>query len=83
MDRAGEFVRQGGVHHPVALDAAFAGEGGGDDCHPEMRLALGPGAGVTGVEVGLVDHGQTFGVERRGEFFFNPGFDLHDDAILS
>jgi hypothetical protein len=48
-----------------------------------MRLALGPGAGVTGVEVGLVDHGQTFGVERRGEFFFNPGFDLHDDAILS
>jgi hypothetical protein len=48
-----------------------------------MRLAAGTGAGVTHVETGLVDDGQARGAERRGELFFNPGFDLHDDAILS
>src|SRR6266849_5998946 len=37
------------IDRPLALDAALAGKAGGDDGNAEMALALGPGAGMTGM----------------------------------
>ena len=55
VDGAGKFLRKHRIHHPVALDPAFAGEGLRDDVDPEMRLALRPVAGVARVKMGFVD----------------------------
>ena len=55
VDAAGEFGREHLVHEALPLDAREAGEGGRDDLDAEVRFALGPGAGMAGVAVRLVD----------------------------
>jgi hypothetical protein len=82
VDRAGQFVGESGIYHPVAFDPAFPGKGFGDDVDPEMRLAFGPVPGVTFVEMRLVDHRQTFRLERPLKLFLNSTLDRHDAAIL-
>ncbi len=82
MDGAGKFFGKRLIHHSVPLDTALPREGGGNERHPEMRFAARAAAGMAGMEVGLVENAEALRLKRPGEFFLNPGFDRHDDAIL-
>ena len=79
---AGEQLRKGHIHHPVAFDPALSGEGFRDDTHAKMRLAARSRAGMAGMKMRFVDDVETLRMERLRKFFLNSGFDRHDAAIL-
>jgi hypothetical protein len=56
MEALGELLSERPIDHPVNLDATLAPKRLGFDPDAEMGLAAGPVAGVTGVEMRLVDH---------------------------
>ncbi len=56
----------------VAGDAGEAGEGLGDDAHPQVGFAAAVEARlVAGVVVAFVDHGEAFRLEMRAEPVFD------------
>ena len=83
VHRPGEFRGERRVHKTVPLDPALAGEGGGDDGNPEMRLAARPRTGMSGMEMRLVDDKKAVGMKCFGELFFKRRLDRHDAATLS
>jgi len=67
MYRSSELGREDGVNAALPLDTRQSGEGSGFNLHAKMAFAAGPGAGMAGMETGLIDHGQMRGVERLAE----------------
>jgi len=58
MNRAGQFFLQNFVYPALSLNPVQIRETFRRDFNPEMRLAFGPGTHMTGMLMGLVDHGQ-------------------------
>ena len=57
------------AHRPaLALEAAFAGEGVGDDLDTEMGFAAGPCPGMAGMAVRIIDDGETRGCRLVSSF---------------
>ncbi len=56
VDRAGQFLGEGGVDPSLALDPTLAAEGLRGDLDGEMAFAAGPRPGMTGVFGAVVDH---------------------------
>jgi hypothetical protein len=54
MNARAQFLGERFVDKALPLDSTFAGKGGSDDCHGEMRLALGPRASMAGMSMRLV-----------------------------
>ena len=81
MHALAQQVGEGGIDETLALDARTLGEGGGDDLHRKMSLALGPGAGVSGVPMRIVDNGEALGREGLGEDAFDGVGDLHAPTV--
>src|ERR1700756_4756750 len=54
MDLRREFLGQRLIDETLSINPGLAGEGGGGDCNRKMRLALRPGARMSGVAMGFV-----------------------------
>jgi hypothetical protein len=67
MHRSSELHREDGMNPALPLDTRQARKGRGFDLDAEMTFAACPGAGMAGMEAGLIDDGQTRGVERLPE----------------
>ena len=88
MDRervhaAGEFLRQRGVDHAMALDPALPLEGLRHDMHPVMGFAARPAAGVARVLVGFILNVEPHRRERRRELLRNAIAGVHDERITA
>jgi hypothetical protein len=77
MHRTCQFVRQYPVDYAVTIDAGLSCERSRSHNHAEMRLAPGPVAGMTGVQVRLIDHLEGLGQKLGLQFFLDAGFDGH------
>ena len=73
MHRSGQFLRQRGIDGALPLDAALAGEAGGNQFDAEMTLAARPRAGMAVMAVGIIEDGEPGGREGR--------FELGADAL--
>lgn len=82
VHRSGQFFRQQGVDHAVALDAGLAGESLRHVLYAEMGLAAGAVAGMADVAAGIVEHFQPGGGQSLGKFPLDGGADLHCRSFL-
>lgn len=80
MNAGGEFRRQSGIYHPVAVDPALPPEGLRHNIDTVVRFPAWPVAGVTLMLVGFVNHIQTFGRESLGQLSRDGIFRLHDSG---
>ena len=78
MHAAGEFRRQRGIYHAVAVDPALPPEGLRHNINAVMRFTFGPMPGMASVLVGFVNHIQTFGRESLHQLSRDYIFCLHD-----
>src|SRR3546814_5612657 len=67
MHRTGQLLGQRGVHPPLALEPAEAGEGLGHDLHAEMALPSRPRPGMAGMTPRLLEHDEQTRRERSFE----------------
>jgi hypothetical protein len=66
---AGEFLRERGIDHAMALDPALFFERLRHNIDPEVGFSSGPVARMTFMLVGLIDHPQALRRKRRGQLF--------------
>jgi hypothetical protein len=83
MDAAFELTRQGFVDHAMTFEPALSPEGLRHDMNSEMGFAAGPGAGVSGMQIGLVDDFDAFGREGFGQLFRDDVSDRHGLTLVS
>ena len=79
MDAGLQFVGEDFVHAALAGDAGLALEGGRNDLDAEVRFAAGAVAGMTLVQLRLVDDLHPLRLQGRGEFSLDVSCDAHAD----
>ena len=77
MDGPCQLFGEQGIDAALAGDAAFARKSSSNDLDPEVAFPLGPGTGMTGMAVRLVDDCQADGLEPGGELLANSVGDAH------
>ena len=81
MHRPGQLFGEEGVDAPLARDAAFAGEGRGDDLDVKVAFSLGTGAGMAGMAVRLVADIEPERLQSRGELVTDALGDAHEKSV--
>ena len=79
MHGARHFLGERLVNHALARQAGLIPEGRGHQFDAEMRLAAGPCAGMTGMQVGFVDDIEMQGREFRLQLPSNMPSNAHGD----
>jgi DnaJ domain len=77
MDRPCQLFGEQHINAALAGDAAFARKSSSDHLHPKVAFPLGPGTGMTGMAVRLVDDRQADGLQPGGELLANSVGDAH------
>jgi hypothetical protein len=81
MHRPIKLIGENHIDHPLAFEPREAGEGIGDDLDLEMALAAFAGAGMTGMEVGLVLDVEMLGSKGIPQLLFDRLGYAHDRPL--